>query len=526
MKQLVVIGLCLTLMACQKAQPLQGSDQSAGPTSVPERKQPIFVSQGEVGNGGHGKIIKGRVYLMDLVEVGVLDSEEREVPTWVKEMGDFSETRKRVELALKNKELPLDLITQRMTSIGRQDPLLASTLLEAMALYKWEIIDQEFKLLPLDGNILENKEGDLVLIANRRGRTVHLSRPYLKLMNSNHQAALVFHEVISPLLPLKEIVAADGTRSLRQDGARAREITGFFFSEAFWKIAENVGFSQQISADELPILGKEIDPWRTHVTSSFLSRENRFKGKGDLAPDVQAVMGPIRLEYRVNGREEVYRFDRNQGWHSIEKEAEKACFAWYESVRDNQRNSSSMAVDVVFEADSESDIYQLKFFEYTEGSETKQVIRHEKIATKKVLPYSPFYASTDLTNDITMGELRLKAYPGKEKYRLENEANREKFQKDCVKRMKHSIADAFIDLLPLSGMSTLSSKKSMIHWDENAEEEGLGVLYLHRSIVERNLKKNDLDADEKQQLEEDLKEADRMIEKQIEKVKAKQKKEK
>lgn len=525
MKAIVVLMLLLLVTGCNSAlTPVAAMESSPGAGAGTSNGKVTYFSQGEVGNGGHGKIINGRVYLMDLVEVGMVEPEYNDyIPDWVKKHGHFEPTRKRIKEALGTEELPLDEITEVILSISQKDPLVANTLLDAMKLYRWVIIDEEFKLLPLDGNIIENKEGDIVLLANRRGRTVHISRPYLRRMNKKHQGALVIHEVTCPLVPPRKVMTADGSEMYAQDSARGREITGLFYTLRNESSFGFQGFARYLSPAEFPFISGAPNLDDNTVTSSNFEKIT-YGPHSDLGEGVLSVLGPVHLEYKVAGKRhnETFRFDFDEDYSTREGKVKRACSLWYEN-ESGTLIPDRVGIDVVFEPKGDFGVHQLKFAEYYDGKEVKQYLKHEKIDERRVAFLDFFFSGRDTVANVQSAMLEQKAYPGKPKYVEALNTARENFLKDCNSRMVINVYDSFIKIMPVQGFATKMKKEHYVDYHKNIELNHLRVLGVYQGVIEDGLKRPDLDADERRNLEGDLERANRMVERQRQKAIAEQK---
>jgi hypothetical protein len=507
-KKLVLMWMLVLIAACQNgARPEEST--AAVPTPTPNPKH-YMVSAGEVGNGGHGRIKNGRVYLMDLLEVGV---EERDAwyDTVHNPFANFVAVRERVKRSIPE-ELPVDEVAIQLTYLSHRDPVLATTLLEAISLYKWEIIDEEFKVLPLDGNIIESGEGDIVLIANRRGRTVHISRPMLKRMNILHRGALVIHEVVSALIPPKKVTLADGTETFKQDSLRGREITGLFYSKKLDGIKTDAGLGMFLSPGEIPYSDSvPLAVSRDNVVAGSFLTYGKGGQRANLGEGVLGLVGPVHLEYRSAGEPiaQVFDFERR---YDQDRDIQKVCGQWYDRIQ----TLNHLAIDVVYAPTAHYKLYELSFQNYVEGKENKQYLAHREITGRRVIGYDSFFADSTIRNDLQLSRLSLQAYPGKEKYAKAIETNHQAFLKDCEERLPVSVLNTFGEILPFQAIAIALSKESF----RNRAADELMVLSVYRGTIERRLKATDLDPDERRQLEKDLVEADEMIKRHVEKTNA------
>ncbi len=249
---IVIFALC----ACAKS--------PAGPeleSPVPEiQSRP--PQMGEVGNGGHGVVVGDEVFLYDLVEAGI----ERQISSHSLVRKVEVGFAKRLEWALRvdarrpnvytsgkidpvNKLFPVVSVGEKLDEIHENDPLLAYSLFTTIVMYQWRFIAQDLLVLPVNGTILELKNNTVILIANRRGRSIYLSQPAFEKMNERNRAATVLHEAVYALIrPTK--LFANSSGQLAQDGARVREIVGLFYDSNLF----GVDLIDHISPEELPML--------------------------------------------------------------------------------------------------------------------------------------------------------------------------------------------------------------------------------------------------------------------------------
>lgn len=140
-----------------------------------------------------------------------------------------------------------ELIARKLTEIKTIDSFFTYTVLKAMELYSWRIVNNKLLDIKDEDSILEYQNQELVQLAIRRGRTIRINRT---LWNSEafddyNKVALIFHEAIYSCIIPKEMVF-DEDKVYSQSSPRAREVTGYIFtseikqgSEAFIRMLGN-----------------------------------------------------------------------------------------------------------------------------------------------------------------------------------------------------------------------------------------------------------------------------------------------
>lgn len=185
---------------------------------------PNAFSAIEVGNGGQGVLINGKLVVLDVVEAGVeanplFDGAVARDP-WAEE---------HLTRSLGSLGAPVRLISGKLQEIGRLSPLLRDTLIQAAEAYSWWLVNSPLEDIPDSGGVVDPKGRKIVQLAVRAGRSIRIAaEPWSKLDKKN-QAALILHELIYALMPLKD--AGNGYRA--QNAVRAREINGFLYTQGF-----------------------------------------------------------------------------------------------------------------------------------------------------------------------------------------------------------------------------------------------------------------------------------------------------
>ncbi len=330
------------------------------------------TSHAEIGNGGHGVVIAGRVYLLDLVEAGLEQTEiqRRSALTFFWDPSRAA-IHQRLVRVLDPKVFPCRPIAAKLGALGDVDPLLAATLLQAIELHTWSPVNQIFKKLSVPGEILKVNESDVLLIANRRGRTIYLSLPVLALMNPTNVTALVFHEVIYSLLPPQRRLLPTGEWVIKQNGTRAREITAALFGAVPWPKLMAEGLTEIIEEHELPRLasrtrmGVAADILTSHPVRLF------HEGRATLPSGVVGIVGAGLVEVSA-GKVRLPNDDMTNALHDPNIQA--ACQAW--------STNANHAIDLKISFDQTRTgfpSYELRFSTYQDRGEVQQFLEHRPV---------------------------------------------------------------------------------------------------------------------------------------------------
>ena len=180
-----------------------------------------------IGNGGEGYRMGHQIYVRDLVENSVHANPyfgDHRASDYIQ---DFDQT------LLRNLNLDLDLLNQKLNDIDSVFPGLAAALVATSRLYSWSLIDESLALLPDEGEIIHIPYEERVQIANRSILSVRLQKQIWQSMNPSHQVALFTHELIFALV---QPTSLDHENLIFQQSARlARQITGQLFAASTYR---------------------------------------------------------------------------------------------------------------------------------------------------------------------------------------------------------------------------------------------------------------------------------------------------
>lgn len=172
---------------------------------------PIFAS--DKGNGGDGIIIRGKIYVLDLVESGV-----EEDPYFDSSIKTDPKIKARIEKILPAKDYPTELLANKIQEIAKLDPIYAQILLRTMELYNWRQVNSALLDIKDETSILAYK--NLVQLAVRKNTFILIDKGLWAKLDAKNQAALIFHEVLYAYMK--------GNNS-----DHVRELNGYIFSEFF-----------------------------------------------------------------------------------------------------------------------------------------------------------------------------------------------------------------------------------------------------------------------------------------------------
>lgn len=116
-------------------------------------------------------------------------------------------------------------IASKMAFIQNIDPILAFTLFEALKMYSWSLVDSPMQVIRNSETVIEGEP--IYQLAVRNDRSIYISKPIWEQMALEQKAGLIFHEIISSLLP-------------KMSPLRERQIVSYFFSKSFLQSSHEV----------------------------------------------------------------------------------------------------------------------------------------------------------------------------------------------------------------------------------------------------------------------------------------------
>ena len=196
------------------------------------------ASAQKTGNGGDGLRLNGKLYLLDLVEAGV------EKNPYFSNLATLNpETLKRLQVALPEKNINLNLVALKLAEIANLDKVFAESILQTIEMYSWNWVNAALVDIKDEDSSLNYPEADLVQIAIRRGQSIKISQDAWAILDEAQRVALIFHESIYALVEPK---------NEKQSSPRAREVVGYLFMEELSK--RHVQGLHHILQEDLPSL--------------------------------------------------------------------------------------------------------------------------------------------------------------------------------------------------------------------------------------------------------------------------------
>lgn len=180
----------------------------------------------ESGNGGDGILIKGKLYLLDLVEAGI-----EENPYFDSNVLVEAYFKKGIDEALAASSFPNQLIISKLSEVSKIDPIFARNILFAIQNFRWSLVSSELINIPDEDSVLPTK--DMRQLAIRKDRSILIDRLLWNQLDTANKVALIFHEAIYAIQVPEADPAVKGT--FRQSSSIARQLTSYLFTELLKK---------------------------------------------------------------------------------------------------------------------------------------------------------------------------------------------------------------------------------------------------------------------------------------------------
>jgi hypothetical protein len=306
-----------------------------------------------VGNGGKGVRIENKVYLLDLVEAGVeltvgFNPNVQAKPDIVM----------RISKSLPAKYFPVDLIAQKLTEIKQVDALLAEALILTINSFQWRIVNSKLLDIKDDDSSLNYDPQSLVQIAIRKLRSIMIARDVLPLMDAENIAALVIHEACFALIQPND----EG----KQESVKAREVTGYLFSEEFVTTPHHEDLSR-ITWKRLPStwsgllkwVGDKADEDPAYFSSAITTYYNSVQG----GPVIKIEFTDYSDEKYMLFRPAAFRINRSDD--EYRKVIGDFCKYWGENHFKDKKKTASFgikleAVEIYFQTGEEDSMVKWK----------------------------------------------------------------------------------------------------------------------------------------------------------------------
>lgn len=152
----------------------------------------------EVGNGGLGVLHAKKIHLFDFFESSLELSKSQPFP--------YTEERRllyenRLKTRFPADLFPLKILSQKLAHIYMKFPVTAEILAAAIELYQWRVTLVPLKVITFDFlTPVDITQLELVQVASRVNSVIYINTAAWNLMSAEHQAGLVFHEILYALL--------------------------------------------------------------------------------------------------------------------------------------------------------------------------------------------------------------------------------------------------------------------------------------------------------------------------------------
>lgn len=186
----------------------------------------VFAGIRDVGSGGAGILKDGKLYLLDLFEIGL---EEPAIDFTIKEDQDVL-VRAAAMPHFGSEEQKL--FAKKITEIRRVAPRFANVLLLAMSKYQWYLVDTPLALIK-EETPLDLSKFEMVQIANRLENRIRIYRPYWEILTPLNRVALVIHELVYSIH--RPVMVSREKAAFSVDAVRVRSIVAWALSSELTK---------------------------------------------------------------------------------------------------------------------------------------------------------------------------------------------------------------------------------------------------------------------------------------------------
>jgi len=239
------------------------STETSAPAAAPSKapgSSNMQVGPGS-GNGGKGVVIKGRLYLLDLVEAGIEKSpffdETVQVPPYV---------RARVAQVFATlDDFPVDLVARKLAEIMSRNYAMGLLMLKTMELYRWRFVDIDLAPVHDQREGVKVQEGGYIQLAKRLSVSIIINRSAWKKMDTANRVALIFHE--SNYAFAKPFKLASGY--FAQDVGAVQEFTAALFTKP------------REGGQNLYYAGARVYPMEFDFGGTILVNDHSWLGEGD-----------------------------------------------------------------------------------------------------------------------------------------------------------------------------------------------------------------------------------------------------
>ncbi|MBS1984649.1 MAG: hypothetical protein JST16_10805 [Bdellovibrionales bacterium] len=178
----------------------------------------------DVGNGGDGVNLNGRITLLDFLEEGV-----DEAPYLSMAIAPNPAIMAAVNEAMPDIDAPREMIAKKLTEIYDANRTYGQELLAALSNYSWVLVKPDLVNVPDEDTALDYHGLQMVQLAVRTHRTIRISREAWMRLDMATRTGLVMHEIVyASLLPRQ---TSPGV--YLQYSPIARQLVGQIFSDRF-----------------------------------------------------------------------------------------------------------------------------------------------------------------------------------------------------------------------------------------------------------------------------------------------------
>ncbi|MGE0634361.1 MAG: hypothetical protein AB7O96_18240 [Pseudobdellovibrionaceae bacterium] len=193
----------------------------------------------EVGNGGDGIYLGGKLYSLDLVDSGVEEN------PYFEDVTADPQIKSAIEKKFKSiPSFPTELLSKKLTEIRAKHPMYGYRLYISVMQLVWSAVSQEIMEIDDEEAVLNYPPNSLVQIAARVGSSVLMDRNLLAVLAPEQRVALILHEANYYLAPLEKTILGYKPGHLRQpiEGYKqssflVRQATGLVFKDG-WQAEE------------------------------------------------------------------------------------------------------------------------------------------------------------------------------------------------------------------------------------------------------------------------------------------------
>ncbi|MDH4466569.1 MAG: hypothetical protein QE271_00810 [Bacteriovoracaceae bacterium] len=173
------------------------------------------ADEGQEGHGGDGYFVDGKLYLVDLFEVGAHKNPYVES---IAASSEMLEVAKSINL---NDLNVAKALAEKLTEIQKKSSILGALLIASAKNYKFRFVPASLVNIKDSCSILTLDNTKVVQLAVRKGNIIYLAEDYWKKLEPSNKPALILHELLFPYQ--KSFPCSDSTR----------QVIGEFYNSSF-----------------------------------------------------------------------------------------------------------------------------------------------------------------------------------------------------------------------------------------------------------------------------------------------------